>query len=152
MLLLFVVTLTGCKKEKVALEDLYGKYDFEECVYTNSQNPLKPDIINQKYDSKARYSLKDTSFSFYETEDPTPTISLKFVNYKEEEEILKGIEETAIKQILKGATTRFDVYKLDVNQGYTIIFTKDDVYFVEFRNLSSSVKVVWQIYEIEKRD
>ena len=149
--MLLVVTLTGCKKEKVALEDVYGKYDFIKCVYTNQQNPLDKVQLNEKYKSKARYSVKESTFAFYETDETTPTISLKLINYKDVD-INDGIEEKEVKTLLKGASTRYDIYKIDVSQGYSFVFTDETIYFIEFRKLTADFRVVWHIFEIEKRD
>ena len=151
VLLLLALTLTGCKKEKVALEDIYGKYDFVECVYVNSLNLFKIDQLNEMYSGKARYSLKENSFAFYESEEPSPSISLKLINYKETE-INERIDSNDVKKLFKKASTRYDIYKLDVSQGYSFVFTADKVYFVEFRKLSNNVTAVWSVFEIEKRD
>ena len=67
-------------------------------------------------------------------------------------DINDGIEETEVKKIIKGATTRYDIYKLDVSQGYSFVFTEEEIYFIEFRRLTADVRVVWHIFEIEKRD
>lgn len=151
ILLLLMVTLTGCKKEKVALEDIYGKYDFIECVYVNRQNPMQKVLINEMFQNKARYSIKESSFAFYETDDTIPSISLKSISYRETE-INDGIEDAEIQKLFKKATTRYDIYKLEVSQGYSLVFTNEEIYFVEYRRLSTETRVVWSIFEIEKRD
>ena len=151
VLLLLLITVSGCKKDKVSLEDLYGKYDFVKCVYVNPQNPFEKVQLNEKYKDKARYSVKENSFAYYENDGTTPTISLKLIQYKDVD-INDGIEETEVKKIIKGATTRYDIYKLDVSQGYSFVFTEEEIYFIEFRRLTADVRVVWHIFEIEKRD
>ena len=151
VLLLLLITVSGCKKEKVSLEDLYGKYDFVKCVYVNPQNLYEKVLLNEKYKDKARYSVKENSFAFYETDGTTPTISLKLIQYKDVD-INDGIEETEVKKIIKGATTRYDIYKLEVSQGYSFVFTEEEIYFIEFRRLTTDVRVVWHVFEIEKRD
>ena len=151
MLVLVCLTLTSCKGNKVPVEDVYGKYDYIKCVYVHSQNTFSKQQLNDKYKNKARYSLKETSFAFYETSETTPSISLKLTQLTEVK-INEGIEDKEVKQILKGATTRYDVYKLDQSQGYCFVFKDDATYFVEFRQLSKDVRVVWHVFEIEKRD
>lgn len=152
LLILLLVTITGCKsKEKVPLEELYGKYDFITCVYVNKNNLYKKEFLNDMYKDKARYSVKESTFAFYETEDKTPAISLKLIQYKEAG-INDGIEEKEVKDLLKKATTRYDIYKLENSQGYSFIFTEDTTYFLEFRKLSNNERVVWHVFEIEKRD
>ncbi len=151
VLLFLVLTIQGCKKEKVALEDLYGKYDYVKCVYLCQQNTFSKQELDEKYKGKARYSVKENTFAFYETLDTVPTISLKIIQYNDVE-INDGIEVTEIKNLFRKATTRYDIYKLENSQGYSFVFTEDNVYFVEFRRLSSNVRVVWHIFEIEKRD
>lgn len=151
VLLFLVLTLQGCKKEKVALEDLYGKYDYVKCVYVCQQNTFSKQELDEKYKGKARYSVKENTFAFYETLETVPTISLKLIQYNDVE-INEGIEVTEIRKLFKKATTRYDIYKLDNSQGYSFVFTEDATYFVEFRRMTSQVRVVWHIFEIEKRD
>lgn len=155
LLLILVVVLfalTGCKNNnKVELEDLLGKYEYVKCVYVHSQNTFTKADLNAKYKGVARYSLKESNFAFYETSDTTPSISLKLIKYQEVK-VNEGITDKEVKRILKGASTRYDVFKLDQSQGYCFIFKDDVTYFLEFRQLSKEVSVVWHIFEIEKRD
>lgn len=153
LLVCLVLCITGCKSntQKVALEDIYGKYDYEECVFMNPLSKQTKEQIDAKYDGVARFSIKDKSFSFYDTDSTTPGISLINIKYVEED-VMTGVNNADVKKIFKNASTRFDIYRLDVSQGYSIVFSGDDVYFVEFRFLSGTEHVVWQVLEIEKRD
>ena len=153
LILGLVLCMTGCKsnKEKVPLEQLYGQYEFEECEFINPLSGQTKEQINAKYEDVARFTIKETVFSFYDSNSTTPAISLKSINYKEED-INTGINNSDVKKLLKNASTRYDIYRVADSQGYSIIFSGDDIYFVEFRFLSSREHVVWQVFEIEKRD
>lgn len=154
VLVLLSVCVTGCKskeKEKVKLEDIYGKYYYKECLFLSEQNQFNKESLDETYKGVARYSLKETTFYFYETKSSTPTISLKNISY-EEVEIDYKIQTKGPKEILKNCTTRFDIYRLDVSQGYSFAFDGDNVYFIEFRSLSNNNHMVWHIFLLEKRD
>lgn len=152
MILLLSVSLTGCKsKEKVKLEDIYGKYYYKECVFLSEQNLFKKESLDEMYKGVARYSLKENSFTFYQSESSTPTISIKNINYQEVEIDYK-IQTSKPKEILKKCTTRYDVYREDVSQGYSFAFDGEKVYFIEFRYLGDNKHMVWNIFLLEKRD
>lgn len=151
-LMLISLTLTGCKsKEKVPLEDVYGKYVYKECLYVNSNNTFTKESLNNLYKNKARYSLKETSFAFYESESTTPTLSIKNIEYVEVE-ITEEVNDPVAKKIIKKASTRYDVYRSGDSQGYSFIFNEEEVYFLEFRYMSNKEHVVWHIFLLEKRD
>ncbi|MBQ4571394.1 MAG: hypothetical protein IJB21_06845 [Bacilli bacterium] len=154
MLCLLSVCITGCKskeKEKVNLEDIYGKYYYKECIYLSEQNIFNKESLDDTYKDVARYSLKENSFAFYQSESLTPTISLKNINYKEVELDYKiSIKEP--KEILKDCSTRFDIFREDVSQGYSFAFDGDKVYFIEFRSYGDNNYTVWNIFLLEKRD
>lgn len=151
VLLLLSIFITGCNgKQKVELEDIYGKYYYKECVYLNERNVFNKDALNDAYKDVARYSIKESTFAFYQTESQTPTISLKHINYKEVD-VDENIESKEVKKLLKKCTTRFDIYRLEISQGYSFAFDGDNVYFIEFRS-TNNVHEVWHIFSLEKRD
>lgn len=148
-----VLCIAGCKSKapKVPLEEIYGKYEFEECEFINPLSGQTVEQINEKYEDVARFTIKETVFSFYDSDSTTPAISLKSITYKEED-VNTGINTSEVKKLLKNASSRYDVYRVADSQGYSIVFSGDDIYFIEFRFLSSKEHVVWQVFEIEKRD
>lgn len=151
-LILISLTLTSCKKkENIPLEDIYGKYNYVECLYVHDNNPFTKEELNNLYKGKARYSLKETSYTFYESESTTPTLSVKNIEY-EEVELDYDIKDKNVKKIIKNTSTRYDVYRNDNSQGYTFVFSEDEVYYLEFRYLSSNEHVVWHVFLLEKRD
>ena len=154
MICLLSVCITGCKskeKEKVNLEDIYGKYYYKECIYLSEQNVFNKESLDDTYKGVARYSLKENSFAFYQSESLIPTISLKNINYKEVELDYK-IEVKEPKEILKNCSTRFDIFREDVSQGYSFAFDGDKVYVIEVRSYGDNTHTVWNIFLLEKRD
>ena len=76
---------------------------------------------------------------------------MKNINYKEVELDYKiSIKEP--KEILKDCSTRFDIFREDVSQGYSFAFDGDKVYFIEFRSYGDNNYTVWNIFLLEKRD
>lgn len=152
LLILPIVFFTSCKKEPIPVEDIYGKYDYKDCIYINDMLDSSTVAQNKLYKNIARYSLTEKIYSFYASTSNTPTMNIIGVKYVENE-VLENISYKPVVKLLKKATTRYDVYKGDNSQGYSFVFSEDKAFFLEFRYFQSSQShVLMKVVEIEKRN
>lgn len=152
LLILPIVLVTGCKKEPIPVEDIYGKYDYKDCIYINDMLDSTTVAQNKLYKNVARYSLTEKVYSFYGSDSTTPTMNIIGVKYVENE-VLQNITYKPVVKLLKKATTRYDIYKGDNSQGYSFVFSEDKAYYLEFRYFQNSQShVLMKVVEVEKRN
>ena len=155
LFLLLLLSLASCKKEKkVSIDEIYGKYYYDECVYLSSfaaGSTIEEENRNHK--NITRYVLMSDNYYYYVDSSTDATLSMRNVVYEEKGMFDNIISNEKIKSILKNKTTRFDIIRNNVNQGYSFVFTEDEAYYLELRYISSEISYdVWQIVKLKKID
>jgi hypothetical protein len=151
LLVLPLIILSGCKKETVALDSIYGKYYYKDCIYINDMYNTTCAEQNKLYKGVTRYSLSSKEYVYYKDKSTTPTMNIINIHYVEND-VLKNITYQPVIKLLKKASTRYDIYKGENSQGFSFVFDEEKVYFLEFRYFAnSSSHVLMQVVELEKR-
>lgn len=144
------IALISCHSKHINLEDLYGKYVYKECIYyeyyTSNMNEQ-----NQLYHNNVRFSFQETKYQYYivSTEPLIDMVNIKYIEKKLDEYITTNKE---IKKVLKKIITRYDIYKNDNNQGYSLLAGENCTYFMEYyrKEINDENYTVKQIVLIDK--
>lgn len=153
LILLFIIGifLVSCSNKQIDITELYGKYQYGSCVYISSESTFTTEQQNKLYQGVSRYSFKEDKFTYYETKSTEETFSINKATYEK-----VNVNESLSKEdqkLLRIATTRYDIYKNDKYQSYSILYGKDKVYFMETRySYKTESIVIWQIIELKKLD
>ncbi len=148
--LILVLIATGCSKnKKIPLEEIYGKYTYAECLYSNNLSNVSIKDDNLKYQNITRFSLKEKTYQYYATKQTDPTIEVLNVEYKEVE-LAEEVINDEIKELIENVTTQFDIYKNQTFQGYSFLFGKDEAFYMETRKIGDR-RVVWKLVKLEKQ-
>lgn len=151
LLIVFTIVLSGCKEKEVPLEDIYGTYKYVKCLYVSNDSKLSANSQSYLYANKVKHRLKETTYTYLSMETNEQLFTAKDISYVKVD-VDKDLSENE-SEILEGATTRYDLYKDGKYQGYSFVFGKDVVYFIEMRYLLKyDANIVWQIAELEKID
>lgn len=145
---LFIISITSCSKNVISLDDVYGKYVYVECLYSNPLSSIKIESDNQNFKNISRFSIKEKSYQYYSTKETNPTIDIIGAEYIETA-IKEDIISTPIDSIIKNVTTRYDVYNKKIYQGYSFLFSKNECYYMETRKIDNQ-RIVWKLVQIEK--
>ncbi len=146
--LVLILSVTSCSKKKIPVEDIYGKYIYAECLYSNPLSNITITDDNLSFKNISRFSLKEKTYQYYSTKATDPTIEISNVEYIEAE-ITEDIISSSIEDFIRNVTTRFDIYGKKVYQGYSFLFGKDEAYYMETRKIDEK-RVVWKFVKLEK--
>lgn len=151
LLVLICFLVVGCGNKQLEITELYGKYQYGECVYINNASYVTEEQQNKLYQGISRYSFKEKVYTYYETKSTEETFSIENIEYKQ-----VNVNESLSKEdqlLLKKVTTRYDLYRSGKFQGYSLLYGKDKYYFMETRNSSTEDNIIiWQIVELKKLD
>ncbi len=153
MMVLPLFLLVGCSENNTFdIEDLDGRYYYEECIYLSPLLSVTKDFHTQEFAGVIYIEFSENQIVFYSVHDPETTYEeIEFI----EEDIEKDLDEILsydFDSVFDTFDTRYDIYSDGTSVGLSIFIDDETVYLAEtsWVGNESDVFHIWSIYEIQK--
>lgn len=152
MILSLIFILTSCNNEPTILDELQGKYYFQECIYLNPLLSVTMDAYTYSYKDNSYIEFNENQIIYLGTVSNTYTYeNITFV----EEEITKDLDSLIsldFEGVFDTFDNRYDLYSDDKSINITI-FVNEEAYYIANTKMiggSNDILTVWNIFEISK--
>ena len=155
IILILCFSLLGCKnKELEFVENLEGKYFFEECVYLSVFSSSTIEYFSEQHSGIVYVVFNEKSIEYHSTEQAVLVYDNVEYHNVSMTENLDDSTNLISDNVLSNFEYRFDIYSDDTYTGLTLFVNEDHIFLAELSLLGSDTfeYTIWTIFTLSKNE